>query len=43
MKGNKFYSDSFKKQVVYEVRSGFLSKEEARRKYGIKGSNAVLE
>ena len=29
MKGNKFYSESFKRQVVYEVNSGFLSKAEA--------------
>lgn len=43
MKGNKSYSDAFKKQVVYEVRSGFLSKEEARRKYDIRGSSEVLE
>ena len=37
-----YYSDEFKKGVVDEVHKGILSKEEARRKYGIKGSSAVL-
>jgi transposase-like protein len=38
----KYYSQSFKKSVVQEVLSGQLSKEEARRRYGIKGKSAVL-
>jgi transposase-like protein len=42
MKGNKYYSDSFKREVVREVLAGHLSKEEARRKYNIKGGAAVL-
>ena len=36
------YSESFKRQVVSEVESGKLSKEEARRKYQIKGKSTVL-
>jgi transposase-like protein len=42
MKKVNYYSDEFKKSVVDEVLKGFLSKEEARHKYGIKGSSAVL-
>jgi transposase len=42
MKGNKFYSDSFKKEVVREVKSGFLSKAEARRKYDIPGRSTII-
>lgn len=42
MKGNKSYSDAFKKAVVHEVLTGQISKEEARRKYNIGGSCAVL-
>jgi len=43
MKGNKFYSDSFKREVVTEIKSGFLSKAEARRKYDIRGHASVNE
>jgi transposase len=42
MKKVNYYSDEFKKGVVDEVLNGILSKEEARCKYGIKGSSAVL-
>ena len=42
MKGKKSYSDSFKKEVVREVISGFLSKAEARRKYDIPGSSTII-
>jgi len=42
MKNVNYYSDGFKKSVVDEVLKGVLSKEEARCKYGIKGSSAVL-
>jgi transposase-like protein len=38
----RYYSDVFKKSVVQEVLSGHLSKEEARRRYGIKGKSTVL-
>ncbi len=42
MKKVNYYSDEFKESVVKEVLTGVLSKEEARWKYGIKGSSAVL-
>ena len=42
MKKANYYSDEFKKIVVDEVLSGVLNKEEARFKYGIRGSSAVL-
>jgi transposase len=42
MKKANYYSDEFKKSVVDEVLKGVLNKEEARWKYGIKGSSAVL-
>lgn len=43
MKGNKFYSNSLKKEVIREVQSGLLSKAEARRKYDIPGSSSIIE
>ncbi|MEE9119590.1 MAG: transposase [Calditrichia bacterium] len=36
------YSESFKIKVVKEVEKGLLTKEEARRKYGINGKSMVL-
>ena len=42
MKKLNYYSDEFKKSVVDEVLKGVLNKEEARWKYGIKGSSAIL-
>jgi transposase len=36
------YSDEFKKSVVKEVLAGHISKDEARRRYGIKGKSAIL-
>lgn len=38
----RYYSDVFKRRVVSEVRSGAISKEGARRKYGIRGKSAIL-
>ena len=38
----KHYSESFKIKVVKEVKKGLLTKEEARRKYGINGKSMVL-
>ncbi len=38
----KHYSESFKINVVKEVENGLLSKDGARRKYGIRGKSAVL-
>ena len=42
MKKINYYSDEFKKSVVKEVLAGHICKEEARTRYGIKGSSAVL-
>ncbi|MBE0677038.1 MAG: hypothetical protein IH591_20465 [Bacteroidales bacterium] len=42
MKGRKFYSDSIKREIVREVKSGLLSKIEARRKYDIPGSSTII-
>ena len=42
MKIVNYYSDEFKLQVIKEVLSGEITKEEARRKYNIKGKSAVL-
>ena len=36
------YSESFKRKVVFEVDSGLISKEEARRRYNIPGKTTVL-
>ena len=40
---NYYYSDDFKFHVVSEVLSGKITKEEARRQYGIKGKSTVLK
>jgi len=37
------YSESFKRRVVAEVESGLITKEEARRKYNIRGKTTVLQ
>jgi transposase-like protein len=42
MKKVNYYSDVFKEMVVKEVLDGLISKEEARRKYRLKGNSAVL-
>jgi transposase-like protein len=42
IKGRKTYSKEFKLQVVTEVERGLITKEEARRKYGINGKSAIL-
>jgi len=39
----KRFSDEFKMMVIEEVLSGRISKEEAKRKYGIKGSSGILQ
>ena len=39
---NNCYSEAFKIKVVKEVEQGLLNKDQARRKYGIKGKSAVL-
>jgi transposase-like protein len=42
MRSVNYYSDEFKESVVKEVLDGLICKEEARRRYGIKGKSAVL-
>ncbi len=39
---NNCYSESFKFKVVKEVEKGLLTKEQARRKYGINGKSMIL-
>ena len=41
MKGNNFYSESLKREVVRGVKSGLLSKAEARKKYNIRGAGCL--
>lgn len=36
------FSESFKRSVVDQVNAGIISKEEARRRYGIKSKSGVL-
>jgi len=42
MKKVNYYTDEFKQNVVNEVLNGLISKDEARRRYGIRGKSAVL-
>ena len=42
MKKPTKYADDFKESVVKEVLDGIITKEEAKRRYGIRGSSAVL-
>ena len=42
MKGRKFYSDSLKREIIRDVKTGLLSKIEARRKYDIPGSSTII-
>jgi transposase len=39
---NNAFSEAFKRQVISEVLSGRLTKEQARKQYRIKGKSAVL-
>jgi len=36
------FSESFKQSVIDQVNSGHISKEEARRRYGIKSKSGIL-
>ena len=42
MKKVNYYTDEFKQNVVNEVLNGLISKDEARRRYGIKGKSTIL-
>lgn len=41
MKGNNFYSESLKREVIREIKSGLISKAEAKRKYDIRGCGCI--
>jgi transposase len=41
MKGNNYYSESLKREVIYGIQMGVLSKAEAKRKYGIRGCGCI--
>jgi transposase-like protein len=43
MKTTKNYESSFKRQVVLEVLSGSVTKEEARKRYNIGGKTTILD
>lgn len=43
MKEIVFLPESLKREIVLEVLSGRLSKEQARRVYGIKSKSGILE
>ncbi len=43
MEKSKRYDSHFKRQVVLEVLSGEITKEEARRRYNIAGKSTVLK
>lgn len=40
--GITFFTKEFKLKVIKEVEQGLITKEEARRKYDIKGKSAIL-
>ena len=37
-----YYSDAFKLKVINEVLQGKMTKEQARRKYNLRGKSAIL-
>jgi transposase len=43
MSGFKIYSESLKREIIFQVQSGLISKEEARRKYGVNGHSTILK
>lgn len=42
-KTTKRYEDSFKRQVVLEILSGSITKEEARKRYNVGGKSTILD
>ena len=42
-KATKRYEESFKRQVVLDILSGSVSKEEARKRYDIGGNSTILD
>lgn len=43
MAGQNFFSDALKREVIFQVQSGQLTKAEANRKYDIKGHCTILK
>ena len=43
MRKSKKYEESFKRQVVLDILSGRITKEEARLRYNIGGNSVILE
>lgn len=43
MPGQIHYKESLKRDVIFQIQSGKMTKEEARRAYGIKGHSTVLK
>lgn len=43
LKSSNYYPLKFKLQVIDEVLSGKISKEAARKKYGIKGNSTIIK
>ena len=41
MSGLNYYNESLKREIVIAVQSGQISKERARKKYGIKGHSTI--
>ena len=42
MRTKQFIPESLKREIVYEVLTGNITKEQARRIYGLKGKSGVL-
>jgi len=40
---NSVFSESLKRSIVEQILKGTITKEEARRRYNIKGKSSVLE
>jgi len=43
MSGLKTFSETLKREVIYQVQSGELTQAEANRKYGITGHSTILK
>ena len=43
MLGQNYFSETLKREVVYLVQTGQITKSEANRKFGIKGHSTILK
>ena len=43
MTGSNRYNESIKREVVFRVRAGDITQEDARKEYGIKGHSTILK